>query len=270
MSEQQDVIEAFGDAGVLDGIRWAYESAASRVMEDYSEADGHDATWAGMTRFTLFRDRLDRVFTCERYAIPPGTDDGVSLDLLHAALTDRDIDTMPMLAPGLVSRADLNGSPGWGWQNWRWLLAAAPLGKIDELPWPRKSQTKQRVARQPDPSPAQPSLFDGIVDGEVGGLQMMLDAALKLDRETLVVAHSQDVDHGGRELVVGRARLNSGGGTAWHWKQSLLMAPPPEGGRRLGDAPMAPGPDPVSVADAPVRLRRPASTRPADRASGEQ
>lgn len=267
MSEQQDVTEAFGDAGVLGGIRWAYDSATSRVLEDYSEADGHDSALAGTLRFTLFRDRLDRVFTCGRYAIRPGSDDAVSLDLLHAALPKRDIATMPVLPPGLVTRADLNGSPGWGWQNWRWLLAAAPLGKIDELPWPRKSPTKQRVARQPDPSPAQPSLFDGFADDEVSGLQELLDLSHKLDRETLVVAHSQDADHGGRELVLGRARLNTGGGTAWHWKQDLLAVPPSDGGRRIGDVPAPTGPD--HAPDAPVRLRRPAGVRPADRASGE-
>ena len=271
MSEQQDVIETFGEAGVVGGIRWAYDSATSRVMEDYSEADGHDAAYAGTMRYILFRDRLDRVFSCGRYAVPPGSgDEHPSLDLLHAALTERDIETMPVLAPGLVVRIDLNGSPGWGWQKWRWLLAAATLGKLDELPWPRKSQTKQRVARQPDPSPAQPSLFDSVVDEEIGDLQTMLDAALKLDRETLVVAHTQDVDHGGRELVLGRARLNAGGGSAWHWKQDLLAIPPAEGGRRLGPAPTPVGPDPVPVVDAPVRLRQTEPVRKANRASGER
>ena len=139
MIEQQDVIASFGDAGVLAGIRWAYLSATSRVLDVYSEADGHDATWAGMTRFTLFRDRLDRVFACGRYAVPAGSDAAISLDLLHAELTERDIATMPQLPPGLVVRADLNGSPGWVWQDWRWLLASCAFGKIDELPWSQKA-----------------------------------------------------------------------------------------------------------------------------------
>lgn len=270
MSEQQDVIETFGDAGVLGGIRWAYDSATSRVLEDYSEDDGHDAAFAGTMRYTLIRDRLDRVFSTGRYAIPAGNSDGqLSLDLLHAALTKRDIETMPVLAPGLVVRADLNGSPGWRWQHWRWLLAAAPYGQVDALPWPRKSLTKQRVARQPEPDSDQPTLFDAFADDEIAGLAEMLDAALKLDLETLVVGHTQDVAHNGRELVLGRARLNTGGGSAWHWKQDLLLLPPTDGGRRPAPNPMPIGPDPIAVADAPVRLR-PAAARNAERASGER
>src|ERR1700722_19662748 len=66
MGEQQEVIEELTAAGVLAGIRWAYESATRRSLESYCEADGHDPAWLGHTRFTLFRDRLDRVFTCSR------------------------------------------------------------------------------------------------------------------------------------------------------------------------------------------------------------
>ena len=84
MSERQDVITSFEGAGVLPGIRWAYLSATARVSGDYSEAAGHDATWVGITRFTLFRDRLDRVFACGRYAVREGADAELSLDVLHA------------------------------------------------------------------------------------------------------------------------------------------------------------------------------------------
>lgn len=268
MNEQQDVIASFGDAGVLAGIRWAYVSATDRVHDDYSEAAGHDTTWAGMTRFTYFRDRLDRVFACGRYAVPVGSDAGVSLDLLHAELTERDIATMPQLPTDLVIRADLNGSPGWAWRDWRWLLASCAVGKIRELPWPRKSPTKRRVALQHNPDPAQGSLFDELAEEEVAGLQALLGAAHQLGRETFVVAHSQDVDHDTRELVLGRARLNTGGGQAWYWYQDLLADPRAESGRGADDTPSPPGPG--TVLDAPVRLRRPADERPADRAGGDR
>jgi hypothetical protein len=267
MTEQQDVLASFEQAGVLEGIRWAYVSATSQTLDDYSEAAGHDATWVGITRFTYFRDRMDRVFACGRYAVPDGSDATLSLDLLHAALTERDVDTMPQLATDLVVRADLNGSPGWAWQSWRWLLASCALGKIDQLPWPQKSPTKQRVAQQPNPEPAQASLFDDLAVEEIGGLEALLAGVYQLDRETLVVAHSQDVDHDARELVLGRARLNVGGGDAWHWYQDLLTAPPADGGRRTGGTSLPTGPD--SVPDAPVRLRRAAAEQPVDPASGE-
>jgi len=252
MSEQDRVIASLEHAGVLAGSRWAYFSATSRVRDDYSEAAGHDAAWLGITRFNQFRDRLDRVFACGRYAVPVGGDATISLDVLHAELTARDIETMPRLAPGLVERADLNGSPGWAWQGWRWLLASCAHGKIDTLPWSQKSPTKQRVAQEPNPD--QGSLFDDLAVEEVAGLAALLTAPSQSELETLVMAHSQDVDHEARELVLGRARLNTGGGEAWHWRQNLLDSPWADGGRRLEDGPLPTGPD--TIPDAPVRLRR--------------
>lgn len=272
MDEQRDVIAGLGDAGVLEGIRWAYLSATDRVLADYAEAAGYDSTWLGMTRFTLFRDRLDRVFSCGRYAVRAGGDATVSLDVLHAELTDRDVSTMPRLATDAVRRADLDGSPGWTWQHLRWLLASCDFGRIGELPWPRKSQTKQRVARQGDPAAPQLSLFGGPpggLDAAVDGLGVLFGADLWPEQTTLIVAHSQTVDHDGAELVIGRARLNAGGGQAWYWREDLL-ATAASGERRWPAGPSAaagPAPAPAPVPDVDVRLRGALAPRSA-RAAG--
>ena len=252
---------------MLAGIRWAYRAATSRTLEIFSEADGHDAALLGNLRFTLFRDRLDRVFVCDRYELQPGSAATDHLDLLYAELSQDDIRTMPQLAPDLVRRADLTGSPGWAIGGRRFLLAACAFGKLDSLPWPRKSPTKQRVAQQRQPDPAQASLFEGVADEEIAGLEELLAAAYRLDLETFVVAHTLDPVGQDMELVFGRARLNNGGGEAWYWYQDLLTAPPADGGRRRGDSPLPAGPD--SVPDAPVRLRRKKDEQPGDRASGE-
>ena len=95
----------------------------------------------------------------------------------------------------------------------------------------------------------------------------MLAATYRLDLETFVVAHTLDPVSKDMELVFGRARLNNGGGEAWHWYQDLLTAPPADGGRRRDDTPLPTGPD--SMPDAPVRLRPRASEQPTDRTSGE-
>lgn len=260
MSEEQDVIGNLGDAGILAGVRWAYRSAATRTLETYSEADGHDATWLGTTRFTLFRNRLDRVFACEQYAVQPAGGDA-DLDVLYEMLSDQDVDSMPPLDPDLVSRSDLNGSPGWVHGKRRFLLASCAYGELDQLPWPRKSPTKQQVARQPSPDPPpQGSLFEGLAPEEVGGLETVLAGERDLEIDTFVVAHSLDPVSYRSELVLGRPRLNSSGGAAWHWRHDLLDIPPAGGGRRTDDAP-PPG-DPSGETDAPVRLRRPASEQP--------
>jgi hypothetical protein len=253
MNEQHDVIAELGDAGVLAGVRWAYESATRRALESYSEADGHDAAWLGNTRFTLFRDRLDRVFACDRYAASAA--DGLDLDVLYAELSDQDLTTMPRLLPGLVRRCDLRGSAGWGYRGWRFLLASGEFGGLDTLPWLHKSTTKQLVALQRKPDVRQPSLFEDAAPEAFGGIEAaLLTADRELDLVTYVVAHSLDAFSGEIELVFGRPRLNLGGGPAWHWYQDLLTVPLPGAGRRI-DAGQVPA-DPARVPDAPVRLRR--------------
>lgn len=264
VSEQEDVIAELGSAGVLAGVRWAHGSATTRSLETYSEADGHDAAWLGNTRFTLFRDRLDRVFACERYAVHAGNDDA-DLDLLYDQLSELDIETMPRLDAGQVRRANLNGSPGWAYGATRFLLASGVFGKLDQIPWPQKSPTKQRVARQRSPEPPQPSLFDDFELEEIGGLEAALAAVQDLDLTTHVVAHSLDPLSRLSELILGRPRLNTGGGQAWYWRQNLMKTPPADGGRRIDDAPMPTGPN--TVPDAPVRLRRPAEELRDDHAS---
>jgi hypothetical protein len=263
MDEQQDVIAELGDAGVLAGVRWAYESATRRALETYSEADGHDAAWLGNTRFTLFRDRLDRVFACDRYAASAA--DGLDLDVLYAELSDQDLMTMPRLPPGLVRRCDLRGSAGWGYRGWRFLLASGEFGGLATLPWLHKSTTKQLVALQRDPGVRQPSLFETLLatDGGAEAFDGIEAALLAADREldlvTYVVAHSLDAFSGEIELVLGRPRLNLGGGPAWHWYQDLLTVPLPGAGRRTDPGQVPAGP--AGVPDAPVRLRRLAGGR---------
>ena len=267
MSDRDAVISRLESQGVLLPIRWAFLSATERVASDYSEAAGHDATWIGVSRFTLFRDRLDRVFSCGRYAVQQGGDGRASLDLLHAELSPRDIESFPVLKAGTVRRSNLNGSPGWATDESRFLLASAPLRGFDELPWLSKSPTKQLIASQPDPDPDQASLFDDIADDERGGITELL-AAQALALDTLVVAHAQDIERGERRLVIGRPRLNEGGGSAWHWTHNLLETPPPGRGRLPIPEPQTASPSPVP--DAPVRLRRQvAQIRPTERAEGQ-
>jgi hypothetical protein len=271
MGEQQEVIEELTAAGVLAGIRWAYESATRRSLESYSEADGHDPAWLGHTRFTLFRDRLDRVFTCARYAVPT-EDGGRDLDLLYAELSERDLVTMPRVAPGQVLRRDLRGSAGWAYRRHWFLIASAEFGRIDTLPWLERSVTKQLVAAQPGPDHRQPSLFedlltDGVVpdhllpEGEAAGLALpprldplLLAADRQLRLPAFIVAHTLDADTGEIELTFGRPWLNLRGGPAWHWREDLLALPLPA--VRRTEVSGAANVDTLSsVPDAQVRLR---------------
>lgn len=251
MSEMDEVVAGMRDAGLLDGMRWAYLSATGRVLDDYAEAAGHDPVWLGITRFVLYRDRLDRVFSCGKYGVPQGSTPDAGRDVLHAELTADDVRSMPDLAPDLVSRADLNGSPGWSWGPWRWLLASAAVGGVLDLHWAQTSATKQQIARREEPDPAQGSLFDLPEPDGVAGPEGVQRAD---DLETLVIAHAQDMVSLTVEAVLGRPRFNAGGGSAWHWNYNVLStASSNNRGTRLDPAPVMP----PLVPDAPVRLRQP-------------
>ncbi len=259
MSEQSDLIGRLEAVQFLASVRWAYGSATGRTLDDYSEDAGYDAAWLGQTRHTLFRDRLDRVTSCGRYALQADADENSGIDLVHAELPERDIVSMPQLPRDLVRRADLNLSPGWVVDNVRVLLASCPVGKVDNLPWPQKSPTKQRVASQANPDPG-PTLFDLMPSEEVSGLLALGEGSVDMD--TYVIAHTLDPVSQRRELVLGRPRMNRGGGQAWYWRENLLLVPTDPGARRP-EMPAAAAVD--KVPDAAVRLRS-RSAKPASAA----
>lgn len=256
MGEHSDILSTLGGHRAVDAIRWAFRSASDRTLNDYSEAAGHDATWLGTTRFVLMRDRLDRVFSCGRYAVSNPELADLGSDVVLEELSKSDVETMPHIDPTLAIRDDLNGSPGWGIDGWRFLLASFDHGKVHEIPWPRKSPTKQAVAGQPNPDPAQQGLFDEVDPEWTAGFLSLTVTPIEASK-TLVVAHSLDPLRQEGGLYLGRPSLNTRGGPAWHWVENLLMLPDNGGGRRPVEEPKAPSGDPV--ADAPVRLRKPAA-----------
>ncbi|MDN4643426.1 hypothetical protein [Arthrobacter sp. PsM3] len=263
MIERDDLIRKLEEAGTLDAIRWAYRSAARQVAEEYSEESGHDAGWVGQTRYTLLRDRLNRVFSCGRYALAADALPAEGRDVVTATLPQSEIDTMPVLEADMVSRSNLNQSIGWSFDGMRWLLASGPYGKLDSIRWDRKSQTKKRVAQQGNFNPDQASLFEELHSDEDAGLldAMTLPNVEDLDQLTLVLAHSQDPVTWQGELRIGMPRLSHGDGSAWSWSQDLLTAPPVKGGSRQV-APAGPSNDDhVNEPDAPVKLRANKSAR---------
>lgn len=272
VTEQHGVISELDEAGILAGVRWAYESAVNRALEVLATAGIEDPTLLGVARHVLFRDRLDRVFGCDLYAPDPALADP-GLDVLYESLPQSERDSFPTIAPGVVTRRNLKGSPGWSDGRRRLLLAAGEVGRLHRIPWPSRSLTKQRVADQPDRDHIQLTLFDQALEEESAGLvqALQLDA---LDMDTFVIAHSLELHGKDHELIIGRPRSNPGGGEAWYWWHDLLGTPPSIGGLPVEDPPMPSGPDPVP--DAHVSLRRPGRTegrtesdaaRPAGRAS---
>lgn len=254
MSEQSDAIEDLTPGNVLDGIRWAARTSAARVIGDYDPETGYDQGWLGYSLHKLLKDRLDRVFSCGKFAVASPEDSTEGLDVLAAGLRQEDVASMPVVRPGLVERDDLNGSPGWRAGHWRWLLASARYGEVERIPWPEKSPTKQRVAAQPAPGQL-------AFDSEQLGIPELVDLLADLSElellptTTLVLAHALDPETGDVQLPLGRPRLHFVD-DCWYWSTDLMDGWEPEGGAGRVGGPVLPGPRPDDVPDAPVRLRR--------------
>jgi hypothetical protein len=255
MSEQDDAIADLQDNGVLAGLAWAWGSARRQTLESFDPDTGHDQGWVGYNTFKVLTDRLDRVFSLGRYAVPPETDPAVGSDILAQGLAPGEFDRMPHLLTGVVVRDDLNGSPGWLSSGWRILLQSHGGLHIDHIPWPQRSWTKQRVANQP--APDEPMLPLDILE-----LPMAMDVLGNLSVQppadrvivTLVGAYAIDALTGESAFHFGHPRLNRGGGDAWYWRVQLDTNG--HGGTGRGLPASTPGDSPADqVPDVPVRLR---------------
>lgn len=225
MSEHEQAISELESDGVLDGFRWAWESASAQTLRSFMPSTGHDRGWVGTNAFKVFTDRLDRVFSCGRFEV----DDAVSPSdrdrFLRDGLTLREFQRMPLREPGLVIRDDLNGSPGWRRESWRILLQSLGGMGVDQIRWSQKSWTKMRVANQPPPN--EPMLPSDVVD-----LPMAADVLADLSRlpttefpiTTLVCAYGIDASTEETTLYLGRPFHRERVEAFWHWRVRLDRA----------------------------------------------
>ncbi|MDR1212485.1 MAG: hypothetical protein LBK54_00015 [Propionibacteriaceae bacterium] len=246
MSHRDDALRDLDGARILDAMRWAARSAAARTLADFSEAAGHDARWLGLTRHILLEDRLDRVFSLGRYYVPEGADAATGMDVVVAELTQEDIASMPVIPPGTVKRANIQGSPGWTTGKHHFLIQSFQPGEVDEIRWERKSETKQEVARQPNPDA--PALLE-----IPPAMRPVPIINVALDAPVLVLAHSLNPINGSSELYLGLPSITLEHDGSWHWRHALHDQRPSGPGAQI-PTPNHPA-SPNDVPDAPVRLR---------------
>jgi hypothetical protein len=191
MSEDREAWGTLLKAGFLHALREAHTEATLAVFGAMSRAAGFKERSFGTGAFDVLETQLDRVFRVGDFAPDP-------------AEADED----PLAA--MVTRHDLNGSPGWRYGRYRILLKRHRFGAARAIRWDRDSFTKQAVARQEFPDDPQLTLDLG-----VGAVREMDDVV------TLVLAHSATEEPLEMELFLGRPRLNADGGPAWHWLRQL-------------------------------------------------
>ena len=247
MDEREQVVSLLEHAGVLAAIRWAHRSAYGEVWRDFNPQGGLGQRWVGSTAYDLLIDRQNRVFQLGDFAVQPG-EGHVGRDVLAAGILDSDFQSKPEIEPGAVLRADLNQSRGWRFGDWRWLMASFEYGRIDQIRWPQRSETKGRVARQPS-NGDDDGLFSWADMPGFPSLESLEDAE-RLLRRTLVLAHAMDLETGETQLFLGRSRWNFDKGDPWVWKHDLSV--PPAAGR----ASLDPASDDTDVPGAQRQLPR--------------
>ena len=238
---------------VARGIAWAYTSACEQILADFTRSAGYKALSAGVGLYEVLADRLDRVFSCGDYVVAPDKEDA-GLDVLYEGLSEYARKTMPVIAPGLVVRKNLNKSNGWAVGGFRFITFTFDLGALQKVDWTTEKPTRKKVAKQAPHSAAKGTLFDLLHESEVAHLGES-ETVLGLGMPTLMLGHALSRETGERELVIGHPRYNEDRGQAWWWTESLLDGH--DGGAASRPAtPVSPADD---EPDAPVRLRKKAT-----------
>jgi hypothetical protein len=192
MNEGQEAWDVLAGAGFLHALRDAHEAATRIVFTRLSRSAGFKDRSFGYTSFDVLESQLDRVFRLVAFG-PADTDD-------------------PLL--GAVSRANLNGSPGWRYGSYRILLKRYDFGSVDGIRWDQASPTKQAVSKQDYADDPQLALDLG--DHDLPAVPGETSAPI-----TLVLAHSASEEPLELELFLGRPRFNADGGSPWWWRRAL-------------------------------------------------
>lgn len=221
MINRSEVLETIRSSDVSVGISWAFGSACEQILEDFTRGAGYGALTAGVGRYEVLADRLDRVFSCGVYEVTPGME-FAGLDVLFEGLSERARATMPVIKAGTVTRSNLNGSNGWRVGGFRFITHSFDPGELAHIDWTSAKKTVKAVSRQ-SPSASDPvTLLDQILTAADREDLAAQDALPLVDLPTFVLGHSLDLVTSERELIIGHSRYNDDLGNPWHWQESLL------------------------------------------------
>lgn len=253
-------LEALYADDIAHGIAWAFQSACDQAFEDFARGTGYTALSAGVGRYDLLADRLDRVFSTGDFEVAEGME-SVGLDVLYDGLTEQARLTMPVIKAGSVVRSNLHGSNGWAVQGFRFITHSYRLGDIASIDWMHSSKTLQAVSRQSPATFVPMTLLDELLDEEQRQDFAAQDALPTVGMPTLVLVHALDRDTSERELAIGHSRYNEESPAPWHWHEDLLGGPAPDRSpRTVPDAPAAS----LDAPDVSVRLRQSGATEQAN------
>jgi len=220
--EQIQTIDELEQLGMLTAIIWAIKAGTRQALDDdYRVETGHNRTTLGTDCYILICDRLDRVFSCEKYEQNNFDESGA--DILYAGLSKDEITSMPKIPPSQVTRSDINGSSGWVINRTRFLLQSFRPGELHQIRWREKGITKQEVAREPFNDMIPPKDGQGMLEIELPKPNKN-HASSDKPETTLVIAYSVDEIQNKIEMAIGRSRYIPGERKPkpWHWIELLI------------------------------------------------
>lgn len=218
---RDEVLDVLHRTEVAAGIAWAFDAASERILEDFTRGTGYGALTAGVGRYEVLADRLDRVFSCGDYEVEPGME-FEGLDLVFEGLSERVQKTMPLINASTVIRANLNGSNGWRVGGFRFITHSFKPGERTKIDWTTATPTVKAVARQAPSSFTPVTLLDRMLDADARADLAAQDVLPLINIPTFVLGHALNLTTMERELVIGQPRYNDDKGNAWIWSEDLV------------------------------------------------
>lgn len=253
MTAENDAIASLQNSGLLGLLTWAAPAAFSATNQIFDEDAGHDQGVVGYLNYKHLRDLLDRASSNGRFVL--GEDvEGSGRDVLERGITQQAFLLMPRLSPTAIMRSNYRQSPGWAAEDYRVLLQSYIFGRVDDIKWERRSDTKRRVAAQPFIGDA--TLFD---DADLG---FDLVPGVPEDDDftgiTLIAAHAFDPATRQFELYVGQSRNPEyPEDSCWHWRRLIHSGGTSIGGTTQFMPPALPGDAAsIDVEDVHVRIKK--------------
>ncbi|WP_300267095.1 hypothetical protein [Microbacterium sp.] len=217
---RDDVLEALRRTNAIAGLSWAFGVACEQILEDFTRGSGYGALTAGVGRYEVLANRLDRVFSCGDYAVDAGME-SAGLDFLFEGLSETARTTMPLMPAGTVTRSNLNGSNGWSLEGFRFITHAFEVGERARLDWTRATPTVQAVSRQMPEAFVPSTLLDQILQAAEREDLAAQDVLPVVGMPTYVLGHALNLATFERELIIGHSRYNDDLGNPWNWTEDL-------------------------------------------------
>lgn len=214
-SDEQNRIQArFFEVDFLEALVWAARSAIQRVKDDHSAEAGYNSRTFGNNFREILLDRLHRVFSTHAYTLPQDAAPNSGQDVVYAELSREEIETMPLISPGLITFSEVRQSPVWHYKEIRLFLQSAGSNSFDKMGW-----NHSRVKREIACAPYCPDTITSPLQTEIDLFgKVHPNSTVPPNAIPLVFAYKVNQFEGLCGLTIGRPKDDTLKTGSWHWR----------------------------------------------------